>query len=243
MPQMVSRPFIGRHNGLWAARRQGPSRPLPAPIRPRGALKPRGPAGLTAGLSFSLHPHRWAPAGASRQPGHRHADHPGRPPRRVPPGRRRPRGAGRAAHVHHPQRRRRLRHRPLPRQPATTAAAPPPTPIARRTSSRRPRAIARSTATTSPAPSRPAPPAAARAAAATTSSPSSARSKARLPYIPAKAATRRPPTALTSVMAGLVPAIHVLLAACPCKACDARHKAGHDGVSCVRPPWPARSLP
>jgi hypothetical protein len=30
-------------------------------------------------------------------------------------------------------------------------------------------------------------------------------------------------------MAGLVPAIHVVLAA---KDVDARHKAGHDGVSC-----------
>ena len=37
-----------------------------------------------------------------------------------------------------------------------------------------------------------------------------------------------------SVMAGLVPAIHVFLAS-RIKDVDARHKAGHDGVGWVRP--------
>jgi hypothetical protein len=41
-----------------------------------------------------------------------------------------------------------------------------------------------------------------------------------------------PAVASNGVMAGLVPAIHVFLGCSPtrCKAVDARHKAGHDGV-------------
>jgi hypothetical protein len=43
------------------------------------------------------------------------------------------------------------------------------------------------------------------------------------------------------VMAGLVPAIHVLLARLQKEDVDARHKAGHDGAEAVRlssPPVP-----
>jgi hypothetical protein len=36
----------------------------------------------------------------------------------------------------------------------------------------------------------------------------------------------------SGVMAGLVPAIHVLLAEGPQEGVDARHKAGHDGGEC-----------